>query len=103
MQPGKFAVRDGTFFGNSHLPIDTIVWIVWHFLHQLPENQCKQYTNIGKSNKKTLANWYAKCREVCGAWIWANQPKLGGFGKIVEMDESHFAGAPNTGKVENLV
>ena len=28
---GKFAVRDGTFFGNSHLPIDTIVWIVWHY------------------------------------------------------------------------
>ena len=99
---GKFAVRDGTFFGNSHLPIDTIVWIVWHFLHNLSENQCKQYTNIGKSNKKTLVNWYAKCREVCGTWIWANQPKLGGFGKIVEMDESHFAGAPKYGKGRNL-
>ena len=99
---GKFAVRDGTFFDNSHLPIGTIVWIVWHFLHQLTENQCKQYTNIGQSNCKTLVNLYAKCREVCGKWIWANKPKLGGFGQIVEMDESHFAGAPKYGRGRKL-
>lgn len=95
---GKFAVRDGTFFGKSHLPIQSIVWIVWHFLHHLSENQCKQYTNMGQKASKTVVNWYAKCREVCEKWIWDNKPKLGGFGKIVEMDESHFAGVPKYGK-----
>ena len=53
-------------------------------------------------NCKTVVKWYAKCREVCETWIWANKPKLGGFGKIVEIDESHFAGAPKYGKGRRL-
>ena len=95
---GKFSIRDGTFFGKSHLPIQTILWMVWHFVHNLTENQCKQYCNLGQKNCKTVGNWYAKCREVCEKWIWANKPKLGGFGKIVEIDDSHFAGTPKYGK-----
>ena len=95
---GKISVRKGTFFDNSRLPIATVVWIVWHFLHHLSEEQCKQYTNIGEKNRNMLVKYYAKCREVCGVWIWANKPKLGGFGKIVEMDESHFAGTQKYGK-----
>ena len=99
---GKFSIRDGTFLGKSHLPIQAILWIVWHFVHHLNEEQCKQYTNIGQKNCKTIVKWYAKCREVCSTWIWANKPKLGGFGKIVEMDESHFAGAPKFGRGRRL-
>ena len=95
---GKFAVRKGTFFDNSRLSISTIMWIVWHFLHHLSEEQCRQYTNIGQKNCNMLVKYYSKCREVCGTWIWANKPKLGGFGTIVEMDESHFAGAQKYGK-----
>ena len=36
------------------------------------------------------------CREVCNAWFWdpANTPKLGGFGTIVEMDETYLPGQP---------
>ena len=99
---GKFSIRDGTFLGKSHLSIQAILWIVWHFVHKLNEMQCKQYTNIGQKNCKTIVKWYAKCREVCGTWIWANKPKLGGFGKIVEMDESYFAGASKYGKGRRL-
>ena len=95
---GKKSIRDGTFFDKSHLSIQAIMWIVWHFVHKLSENQCKQYTNMGQKSETTVVTWYAKCREVCEKWIWANRPKLGGFGKIVEMDESHFAGTSKYGK-----
>ena len=81
----KFSIRHGTFLGKSHLPIQAILLIVWHFVHHL-----------------TFVKWYAKCREVCGTWIWANKPKLRGFGNIVEMDESHFAGAPKFGRGRRL-
>ena len=53
---------------------------------------------MGQKSETTVVAWYAKCREVCEKWIWANKPKLGGFGKIVEMDESHFAGTSKYGK-----
>ena len=99
---GKFSVRDGTFVGKSHLSMQAIIWIAWHFVHKLTEDQCKQYTNIGTKNCNTIVKWYAKCREVCGKWIWANKPKLGGYGKIVEMDESHFAGLAKYGKGRRL-
>ena len=59
------------------------------------EKQRKEYT---KRNKKTVVQWYGICRDVSNKWIRKNPPKLGGFGKIVEMDESHFAGAPKYGK-----
>ena len=99
---GKFSIRDETVFDNSRLPIQAIVWMMWHFVHRLSEQQCKQYTNIGPKNNKTVVAWYAKCRDICSKWIWANKPKLGGFGKIVEMDESHFAGAPKFGRGRRL-
>ena len=54
--------------------------------------------SIGQSNQKTVVNWYAQCREVCTTWIHKHAPKLGGFGKIVEFDESFFAGAPKYGR-----
>ena len=95
---GKKSVRDGTFLDKSHLSIQAIIWIVWHFVHKLSEQQCKQYTNMGQKSDTTVVTWYGKCREVCETWIWRNKPKLGGFGKIVEMDESHFAGTSKYGK-----
>ena len=55
---GKISVRKGTFFDNSRLPIATVVWIVWHFLHHLSEEQCKQYTNIGEKNRNMLVKYY---------------------------------------------
>ena len=37
-------------------------------------------------------------------WFWDtnNTPKLGGYGKIVEMDESYFAGNPKYNKGRRL-
>ena len=47
---------------------------------------------------KKNVEYYADCRHVCNAWIWNenNTPKFGGFGKVVEMDESFFPGAQST-------
>ena len=53
---------------------------------------------MGQKSETTVVTWYAKCREVCEKWIWINKPKSGGYGKIVKMGESHFAGTPKYGK-----
>ena len=70
--------------------------IIWHFVHHLDERQCATYTNIGQKSNKTVIKWYKICREVVNEWFWdpQNTPKLGGFGKIVEMDECYFPGKP---------
>ena len=101
---GKKSVRTGTIFGNSQLRTQEILQIMWHFVHHLSETQCVQYTNLSSKNNTTIVKWYRFCREVCTEWFWKeeNTPKLGGFGKIVEMDESYFPGMPKYNKGRRL-
>jgi hypothetical protein len=95
---GKFSVFDGTFLSKKKLSIQQVLWLIWNFVHHLNEQQCKQYMSIGQNNDKAVVKWYKVCRRICGDCIRKNPPKLGGFGVIVQMDESYFAGAPKYGK-----
>ena len=45
--------------------------------------------------------YFGKCPDVDNNWI-SKPPKLGGYGKIVEMAESDFAGAPKYSKGRRL-
>ena len=99
---GKFSVFDGSFLSNKKMSLRNVMFFVWHFVHHLSEQQCKQYMSIGESSNCAVVKWYKMCRNICGEWIEKNPPKLGGFGKIVEMDESYFAGAPKYGKGRRL-
>ena len=94
----KFSVKSGSFVRDAKLSTESILWIAWHFVYGLTEVQCKRYTNIGQANNKTVVNWYRLCREVCDGWIRKNFEPLGGFGKIVEIDESFLPGAPKYGR-----
>ena len=91
-------------FDNSQISIGTILQIIWHFVHRLTEKQCVQYTNISSKNNTTVVKWYAFSRNVCTTWFWKpeNTPKLGGYGVIVEMDESYFPGKPKFNKGRSL-
>ena len=91
---------DGTFLSKKKLSIQQVLWLIWNFVHHLNEQQCKQYMSIGQNNDKAVVKWYKVCRRICGDCIRKNPPKLGGFGVIVQMDESYFAGAPSTEKAD---
>ena len=94
----KFSVKCGTFLRDAKLSTQNVMWVVWHFVHGLTEQQCKQYTNMGQKNNMTVVHWYRLCRQVCDAWIRKNFEPLGGFGKVVEIDESFLPGNPKYGK-----
>ena len=72
------------------LSTQTILTIIWHFVHQLTEAQCSQYTKISDKNHSSIVKWYTFARTAYTEWINNpdNMPKLGGYGKIVELDES---------------
>ena len=73
-------------------------------MYRLSVSQCKQYAAISKKTDHTVVEFYADCRQVCTSWIWNenNIPKLSGFVKVVEMDESFFAGAPKFNRGHRL-
>ena len=78
--------------------------MIWHFVHHLTKQQCVQYTKLSSKNNTTVVKWYRLCREICTTWFWKpeNTPKLGGFGKIVEMDKSFFPGMAKYNKGRRL-
>ena len=93
---GNFSVRRGTFLDHSKISIQTFLRVMWNFIHHLNEAQCKQYAGISTKTKHTVVELYCDLRSICNHEIWdpAHTPKLGGFGKIVETDESYFPGCP---------
>ena len=101
---GKFGIRKGTFLDHTHFPIETVMRIIWNFVYRLSVSQCKQYAAISTKTDHTVIEYYADCRRTCTSWIWdtKNLPKLGGFGKFVEMDESYFPGAPKFNRGRRL-
>jgi hypothetical protein len=100
----KLSVRRGTFFDNSKLSIQSILRIVWNFIHHLSEEQCKHFVGISTKTNHTVSEYYGDCRNICNTWIWdpKNLPKLGGVGVIVEMDESYFPGQPKFNRGRRL-
>ena len=40
---------------------------------------------------RTIVDWSSFCREICINWRLQNSKKIGGVGKIVELDEAKFS------------
>jgi hypothetical protein len=83
----RLSFTAGTFFCNMHLSLFTAVWLLWGF--------CKGFHNswfirhLGLSSV-TVTDWLNFCREVCMVCIQGARRKIGGYGCIVEIDESKF-------------
>ena len=92
---GKCGIWKGTFLDRSYFSIQIVLRILYNFVCRLSETQCKNFVAIGTKTNHTVGEYYADCCQVCTNWIWdpKHTPKLGGFGKVVEMDESYFPGA----------
>lgn len=82
------SVFKNTFFDNARLDLETVVLFVNVYLRQ-----CFSYAfvknELGISHKGTC-DWTSFCREVLIEWCIKREGKIGGEGKIVEIDESKF-------------
>lgn len=83
----KVEFRAGTFFENSKLSIFQILGFVNLWVDAVPLKVICCQLEIDRS---AAVNWSSFCREVVLDAFIANPMKLGGPGKIVEIDESKF-------------
>ena len=81
--------RSKSLFSKSHLPFKTILLIIFYFYNGFEQKQCCKDLKIAE-NSTTVVNWYSYLREVCSISMMRDQPKLGGEGKVVEIDEALF-------------
>lgn len=80
------SIRKGTFFEGSHLSISQICKFVNLWVDNVELRVIKKQVEI--SSESTSTDWSSFCREVCYDYMVLNKEKIGGEGKIVEIDET---------------
>lgn len=79
----------GTFFHNTHLPLRTVALLVGIYLSRSTSRQMYACRELGLCSK-TVVDWFSFIREVIVHYVERNSQKIGGIGKVVEIDEAKF-------------
>ena len=82
------SIRHNSYFTDSKLPLGTILKFCYFWVNRIESNFIKYELQIGSDN--TVVDWKNFCREVCVEYLFRSSEKIGGPGKIVEIDESKF-------------
>ena len=86
-------VREGSFFSGSHLPLGSILVMMYCWARDMPQKNTMD--EAGGVNKNTVIDWFNFCRDVYSQFLENHPMEIGGFqedGSIitVEIDESKF-------------
>ena len=79
------SIGKGSWFEQSNLTLDEIIKFTYWWSEGLTQEQIKKQLHI---NPNTAVDWDMFCRETCEVTIQRNSEKLGGKGKVVQIDES---------------
>ena len=79
------SIRRGSWFEQSNLTLEEIIKFTYWWSEGLTQEQIKKQLHI---NPNTAVDWDMFCRETCEVTIQRNSEKLGGEGKVVQIDES---------------
>ncbi|XP_061191636.1 uncharacterized protein LOC133199826 [Saccostrea echinata] len=83
----KVSVRVGSWFENHKLTLEKILLITYFWVYQVSELFVRHELEIAC---QTIVDWYNFAREVCTCVLEKESEKIGGEGKVVEIDESKF-------------
>ena len=88
----KKSIRRKSFFERSKLSIIVLLYIVYFFSTGTCVTECIKHLK-GLIGNKCLIQWFTYLREICSLYlIHDNNVKLGGPGKVVQIDESFIRG-----------
>uniref|UniRef100_A0A0K2TUX6 Putative LOC101846883 [Aplysia californica] n=1 Tax=Lepeophtheirus salmonis TaxID=72036 RepID=A0A0K2TUX6_LEPSM len=93
-------LRHGSFFERSKLDLSQLLLLLhlWVF-----ETSIKDCATLTKIDKNTIIEWYRSIRQVCSDPIITSSYKIGGPGKIVQIDESLFGKTENNAPIQKCV
>lgn len=95
----KVNLRVGNWLVGSRLSFVTVIRVIYCWAYEYTAGKfCKRELGMGEN---TTVDWSMYCREVCvDALLRLPTTKIGGVGRIVEIDESMFTRRKNnTGRV----
>lgn len=83
----EVSIRKGSWFEKSNMTLEEILKLTYWWCQDLDQAQIKHEVGLAES---TGVDWDSFCREVCEIILLENGEKLGGKGKVVQIDESKF-------------
>ena len=83
----EISIRKGGWFEKSKMTLEEILKLTYWWCQDLDQAQIKHELGLAES---TGVDWDSFCREVCEITLLENSARLGGDGKIVQIDESKF-------------
>lgn len=91
----RYSIRQNSFFSKSHLKIEQLFDLAFAWFRgdsqtsAALEAEVQQAPEDGRGNK-TVSDWFNFCRDVCREILNQKSEMIGGYGNIVEIDESAF-------------
>ena len=83
----EMSIRNGSWFAESNMTLEEMLKFTYWWCQDLEQSQIKHEIGLSSS---TAVDWDSFCREICEITLLENGEKLGGSGKIVQIDESKF-------------
>ena len=89
------SLRKGSFFAQSKLKLWQILGLTIEWAKSAGSSRGSSYPYIAQEleigGSATMCDWMQFCRDICVEHFLRNPRRLGGEGRIVEIDESLFA------------
>ena len=79
------SLRDGSFFAKSRLTLQTWMIVIYWWAKQYPVKDAAMEAEVSEPSAIAIYQWL---REVCSTKLLQQPIRLGGPGKIVQIDES---------------
>lgn len=79
------SVFNKTFFSKTKLPINTVLWITYMYLHKMPVSGIIATSGV---QSEAVSNWTHYIRQLCADSVREEEVIIGGPGIIIEIDET---------------
>ena len=79
------SIREGSWFEESNMSIEEVIRFSYWWCQGLQQCQLKLQLGLGSH---TAVDWDMFCRELCEVTLFEQREKLGGPGKVVQIDKS---------------
>ena len=81
------SIRSGSWFAKSNMTLEEILQFTYWWCQDLDQTQIRHELAL---NTNTGVDWDSFCSEVREIELFENSVKIGGEGKVVQIDESKF-------------
>ena len=79
------SIREGSWLESANMTLEEVMKFTYWWRQDLDQWQIKKQLGIGSH---VAVDWDIFCREVCEVTLFEKREKIGGPGKLVQMDKS---------------